>query len=105
MRVELTGLGTLTTEHPTSSYGLPILLVDGEPYGPADLLSWRDHMAVPAEGVVLRWLNEYHALPSCDCDSDEVDGKLVWVKHCPECAAILEAVGKWLAPLGYRVPR
>jgi hypothetical protein len=27
----------LTTDHPASRYGLPVLLVDGEPYGPDDL--------------------------------------------------------------------
>lgn len=27
----------LTTDHPASSHGLPVLLVDGEAYGPADL--------------------------------------------------------------------
>lgn len=28
---------TLTTEHSASSYGLPVLAIDGEPHGPADL--------------------------------------------------------------------
>ena len=27
----------LTDEHPTSSYGLPVLVKDGQAYGPADL--------------------------------------------------------------------
>jgi len=26
----------LTTEHSSSSYGVPVLLVDGEPFGPSD---------------------------------------------------------------------
>lgn len=37
---EFTGIkysGVLTTEHAASSYGQPILLVDGQPYGPGDL--------------------------------------------------------------------
>ena len=29
--------GVLTTEHAASSYGLPILLLDGKPHGPGDL--------------------------------------------------------------------
>jgi len=27
---------TLTTDHPASSYGQPVLLIDGEPYGRGD---------------------------------------------------------------------
>ena len=29
---------TLTTEHPSSSYGKPVLLIDDQAYGPADLV-------------------------------------------------------------------
>lgn len=29
--------GVLTTEHPQSSYGIPVLVFDGEPCGPAEL--------------------------------------------------------------------
>lgn len=28
---------TLTTDHAASSYGLPVVLIDGEAHGPADL--------------------------------------------------------------------
>lgn len=31
---------TLTTEHPASSYGLPVAVADGEPYGPGDVWGW-----------------------------------------------------------------
>jgi hypothetical protein len=31
-----TGEAIITTEHPTSSYGLPVLLIDGEPVGTAE---------------------------------------------------------------------
>lgn len=27
---------TLTTEHPASSYGMPVALIEGQAYGPAD---------------------------------------------------------------------
>lgn len=38
----------LTTEHPASSYGLPVLMIDGEPYGPADLaVRYKPGIAVP----------------------------------------------------------
>jgi len=33
------GTYTLTTEHAASSYGMPVLVVDGAAYGPGDLLS------------------------------------------------------------------
>ncbi len=99
MRVELPGLGTLATDH-----GNPVLLVEGEPYGPGDLLTWRKGTAVANE-VLLQWLNDYHADPRCECESDERDGRIVWVAHSPACEEVLQAVDLWLAPLGYRVPR
>lgn len=34
---QVVGYGVLTDEHPASSYGVPVLLVGGEPVGPADL--------------------------------------------------------------------
>jgi len=37
MTDELTEL-TLTTEHASSSYGRPVLVVDGQAYGPGDRL-------------------------------------------------------------------
>lgn len=30
--------GTMTTEHAASSYGLPVLVIDGQAYGPGDVL-------------------------------------------------------------------
>lgn len=44
----------LTTEHAASSYGLPVLAVDGEPYGPADILPSGE----PAVAWVTRWSTE-----------------------------------------------
>lgn len=32
----------LTTEHPASHYGIPVLLVNGREYGPADVLPGGD---------------------------------------------------------------
>lgn len=29
--------GVLTTDHPSSSYGLPVAVLGGQPYGPAEL--------------------------------------------------------------------
>ena len=31
------GRGELTTDHPSSSYGIPVVLIDGVPHGPGDL--------------------------------------------------------------------
>lgn len=55
--VAIAGIGTLTTEHTASSYGEPVLIVDGKSYGPCDV--------VPAEGerawvLVDRWLQREH---------------------------------------------
>jgi len=38
---------SLTTEHAASSYGVPVLLVDGVPHGPCDLLPAGD-LGLPA---------------------------------------------------------
>jgi len=32
--------GTLTTEHPASSYGLPVLVVNGDALGTFDVIGW-----------------------------------------------------------------
>jgi hypothetical protein len=32
------GRAELTTEHPTSSYGKPVMVLDGQAYGPEDIL-------------------------------------------------------------------
>lgn len=44
----LTDTLVLTTEHSASSYGVPVLLIDGEPYGPGDLTPYG-----PARGLSL----------------------------------------------------
>ena len=37
--------GRLTTRHSASSYGHPVIVIDGEPYGPADILGVADTVA------------------------------------------------------------
>ena len=44
-RYQGTMRGALTTEHSASSYGQPIMLVDGIPYGPADEIPGMDGTA------------------------------------------------------------
>ena len=48
---------TLTTNHAASSYGRPVLVVDGQAYGPVDLAlnGLRVVAADPAEAERLRW--------------------------------------------------
>ena len=41
----------LTTEHAASSYGQPVVVVDGEPHGPAEVECVRCDHRVPAELV------------------------------------------------------
>lgn len=41
----------LTTKHPMSSYGRPVALINGDPYGPRDLLS----NGLTAAAVVAHW--------------------------------------------------
>ena len=45
---------TLTTERPESSYGVPVLLVEGDAYGPGDLIAVGNPAKhCPAGGLVL----------------------------------------------------
>ena len=43
IQIDESGVGRLTTDHAASSHGLPVLVVSGEAYGPADRLpaGWR----------------------------------------------------------------
>lgn len=47
--------GRLTTEHASSSYGIPVLVMDGQAYGPADLLPYWPEMAMAAAEYVAGW--------------------------------------------------
>ena len=38
----------LTTNHPTSAYGRPVLVVDGEAFGPNDFLAWQGRYVTAA---------------------------------------------------------
>lgn len=73
MKVKLPGLGVLTTEHSASSYGLPVLLIGGEAYGPHDILpggrradrayaAWRkgrtDEECVQIDKAATKWLSQ-----------------------------------------------
>ncbi len=36
------GMVLLTTDHPSSSYGLPVAILDNEAYGPSDVVEMAD---------------------------------------------------------------
>lgn len=46
---------TLTTAHAASSYGRPVLVIDGEAYGPADLTP----AGVTAAELVTEWAQRF----------------------------------------------
>lgn len=48
---------TLTTAHSASSYGVPVLVIDGEPYGPADLVPG----GIIAADLVDQWAARFSA--------------------------------------------
>jgi len=59
MNIEITKEIFLTTEHPSSSYGLPVLLINEEAYGPEDFFPnpkfnpWKTER--PTTGYWLTW--------------------------------------------------
>ena len=62
--------GILTTEHPGSHYGQPVMLIDGEPHGPDDTYN----------GIPLHKL-------CCCCDRD------------PDVSAWADLDGRWVRAL------
>lgn len=41
----------LTTDHPQSSYGIPVLLIGGRPYGPGDSITALELVAMVADDL------------------------------------------------------
>lgn len=56
-----TGEATVTTRHPASSHGCPVLLIDGEPVGPIKA-DWADFEILDATAAELELLRrgDYH---------------------------------------------
>jgi hypothetical protein len=46
MNVKLDSRSSITNEHSASSYGQPVLVIDGQAYGPGDLVP--DDLGIPA---------------------------------------------------------
>jgi len=72
----------LTTDHPSSSYGLPVLVIDGQAYGPGDMTPLG-----PAAEVA--------AHPSADNDKNLLDRFLaqlpppsIWTVTCYRCGHV-----------------
>lgn len=62
MDIKLADRIALTTEHAASSYGIPVLVIDGQAYGPADYgRALRQALYDPND--ILNWLE--------DCYTDE----------------------------------
>lgn len=63
---------TLTTAHAASSYGRPVLLIDGVAYGPADLVP---PAGVPAAELVWSWAERFAGIVQADNtpSMDELD--------------------------------
>ena len=46
---------TLTTAHAASSYGVPVLVIDGQAYGPADMTP----AGITAADLVQKWARRF----------------------------------------------
>lgn len=47
--------GQLTTEHACSSYGKPVLVMEGVAYGPADILPYWPQLPMSAAEYIYKW--------------------------------------------------
>lgn len=75
--------GHLTTDHAASSYGIPVLVIDGQTYGPADYLPAVDESTLGSDFFGTAPLREvlagWHVLTAVDSERvqhDEFDGKV-----------------------------
>lgn len=73
--------GTLTTEHATSSYGCPILVMDGEAYAPADVLPHWPQLPMTTAEYVYKW-----ALTG---DAEERDAAHAFCRQWPDGPQVL----------------
>lgn len=55
MNIKLADRISLTTEHSASSYGIPVLVIDGQAYGPGDY-GWALRQALYDPNDILNWL-------------------------------------------------
>ena len=56
MNIEVSPESFLTTEHPQSHYGIPVLLIDGVAYGPMDLAPAAMQLAGGTAATAGYWL-------------------------------------------------
>jgi len=80
MKLQLTPSFTLTTEHPASSYGLPVLAnQNGDAYGPGDVAQfYPSHGPEPAGAFVVRCVK---ALP---LDTEARRAVASWLRQWPD---------------------
>lgn len=55
---------TLSTDHPLSSYGMPIAIIDGEPCNPGDLIAPRGEFATMFEAETVAHIVSHSYCPS-----------------------------------------
>jgi len=73
----------ITRDHPASSYGRPVLLIDGEPVGPGDAIDAQLIEVTWQEGRQLAQMVEY-LLPVMErCNPDGKGWRLMQVYHVP----------------------
>ena len=90
-------IGILTTDHAASSYGQPVLIVDGITYGPGDIIDshplaiWPPEAAVDVADVFAALLAEgaYEARVAARRDADRWNLQVAQAYGTPEEIAIL----------------
>jgi hypothetical protein len=77
---------TITTEHPQSSHGQPVVAIGGEAYGPADI---GGRHVIPPEGEddLIKALDAagYEMPWEYDISTHERTGVAAWDERCEEC--------------------
>lgn len=87
--------GALTTDHPASSYGMPVLVILGEVYGPSDIYYQGIRRMVPADGwsddavaAATQYLSQLPLIRWCRrCGHLWLVRKPVRPGTCPDCRA------------------
>lgn len=71
-------LGMITTDHAASSYGIPVIIIDGEVYGPDDLIEIGEYTSR------IRDCHMHVTLPPHEHPSNEYG--FPEMEDCPGCA-------------------
>ncbi|MDP2856884.1 MAG: hypothetical protein Q8P50_02790 [Bacillota bacterium] len=82
--------GVLSTEHSSSSYGMPVLLIEGEPHGIADLppgtiIKTAKALSLEAYAAIVRADYRVKAVIRTSQDIDAEAGAPRWYRHPRRC--------------------